>query len=146
MIPRAYLGSVARVVGFLIVPFVGAFPSWLAPVHATVMFITDNQRPYVAEVVAQFKAAGFRAEADLRNEKIGLKIREAEKAKVPFMFVVGDREVQSGTLAIRGRSGANLGSMTVAGARDLLPAALKPEGQQHSVTQQKVAYRPTTTR
>jgi threonyl-tRNA synthetase len=99
------------------------------------MSITDNQRPYVAEVVSQLRAAGFRAEADLRNEKIGLKIREAEKAKVPFMFVVGEREVQSGTLAIRGRSGTNLGSRTVAGALDLLRADLKPTEQQHTLTQ-----------
>lgn len=135
MIHRALMGSIERFFGILIEHFGGAFPTWLAPVQATVMSITDSQRPYVAEVVAQLKAAGFRAEADLRNEKIGLKIREAEKAKVPFMFVVGDREVQSGTLAIRGRSGANLGSMTVAGALDLLRADLTPAGQQHSLTQ-----------
>jgi len=135
MIHRALMGSIERFFGILIEHFGGAFPTWLAPVQALVMSITDNQRPYVAEVVSQLKAAGFRAEADLRNEKIGLKIREAEKAKVPFMFVVGDREVQSGTLAIRGRSGANLGSMTVAGALDLLRADLKPAGQQHLLTQ-----------
>lgn len=135
MIHRALMGSIERFFGILIEHFGGAFPTWLAPVQATVMSITDNQHPYVAEVVAQLKAAGFRAEADLRNEKIGLKIREAEKAKVPFMFVVGDREVQSGTLAIRGRSGANLGSMTIAGALDLLRADLTPAGQQHSLTQ-----------
>jgi len=76
------------------------------------------------------KAAGFRVDADLRNEKIGLKIREAEKAKVPFMFVVGDREVQAGTLSVRGRSGANLGAMTVAGAIDLL----KAEGQRQALS------------
>ena len=128
MIHRALMGSIERFFGILIEHFGGAFPTWLAPVQAMVMSITDNQRAYVAEVVAQLKAAGFRAEADIRNEKIGLKIREAEKAKVPFMFVVGDREVQSGTLAIRGRSGANLGSMTVAGALDLLRADLKPVG------------------
>jgi threonyl-tRNA synthetase len=129
MIHRALMGSIERFFGILIEHFGGAFPTWLAPVQATVMSITDNQRPYVAEVVAQLKAAGFRAEADLRNEKIGLKIREAEKAKIPFMFVVGDREVQSGTLAVRGRSGANLGSMTVAGALDLLRSDIKPAGQ-----------------
>jgi threonyl-tRNA synthetase len=92
----------------------------LAPVQAVVIAITDHQHEFVTQVVAQMKAAGFRVEADLRNEKIGLKIREAEKAKVPFMFVVGDREVQAGTLSVRGRSGANLGTMTVAGALDLL--------------------------
>ncbi|MBM4126353.1 MAG: threonine--tRNA ligase [Nitrospira sp.] len=120
MIHRALMGSIERFFGILIEHYGGAFPLWLAPVQATVMNITDNQRGYVAEAVAQLKAAGFRAEADLRNEKIGFKIREAEKAKVPFMLVAGDREVQGGTLSVRGRSGANLGSMTVAGVIDLL--------------------------
>lgn len=122
MIHRALMGSIERFFGILIEHYGGAFPAWLAPVQATVMNITDNQRGYVADAVAQLKAAGFRAEADLRNEKIGFKIREAEKAKVPFMLVAGDREVQGGTLSVRGRSGANLGSMTVAGVIDLLRA------------------------
>jgi len=120
MIHRALMGSIERFFGILIEHYGGAFPAWLAPVQATVMNITDNQRGYVAEAVAQLKAAGFRAEADLRNEKIGFKIREAEKAKVPFMLVAGDREVQSGALSVRGRSGTNLGSMTVAGVISLL--------------------------
>ncbi|HSA62618.1 MAG TPA: threonine--tRNA ligase [Nitrospiraceae bacterium] len=120
MIHRALMGSVERFFGILIEHYGGAFPTWLAPVQATVMNITDNQRDYVSAVVAQLKAAGFRAEADLRNEKIGFKIREAEKSKVPFMLVAGDREVQGGTLSVRGRSGSNLGSMTVAGVLDLL--------------------------
>jgi threonyl-tRNA synthetase len=88
------------------------------------MNITDAQQDYVAAVVAQLRTAGFRAEADLRNEKIGFKIREAEKAKVPFMLVAGDREVQGGTVSVRGRSGSNLGSMTVAGVMDLLRAEI----------------------
>jgi len=120
MIHRALMGSIERFFGILIEHYGGAFPTWLAPVQATVMNITDNQRDYVAAIVAQLKAAGFRAEADLRNEKIGFKIREAEKAKVPFMLVAGDREVQGGTLSVRGRSGSNLGSMTVAAVLDLL--------------------------
>ena len=115
MIHRALMGSIERFFGILIEHFGGAFPTWLAPVQAAVLSITDNQRDYVAGVVAQLKAAGFRAEADLRNEKIGFKIREAEKAKVPFMLVAGDREVQSGTVSVRGRSGINLGSMSVSG-------------------------------
>jgi len=120
MIHRALMGSIERFFGILIEHYGGAFPTWLAPVQAMVMNITDNQRDYVAAVVAQLKAAGFRAEADLRNEKIGFKIREAEKAKVPFMLVTGDREVQGGTVSVRGRSGSNLGNMTVAGVLDLL--------------------------
>jgi threonyl-tRNA synthetase len=120
MIHRALLGSIERFFGILIEHYGGAFPVWLAPVQAVVMAITDKQRDYVATVVEDMKASGFRVEADLRNEKIGFKIREAEKAKTPFMFVAGDREVQNNTLSVRGRSGANLGSMTVAGAVDLL--------------------------
>jgi len=115
MIHRALMGSIERFFGILIEHFGGAFPTWLAPVQAAVLSITDNQRDYVAGVVAQLKAAGFRAEADLRNEKIGFKIREAEKAKVPFMLVAGDREVQGGTVSVRGRSGNNLGAMSVSG-------------------------------
>ncbi|MBD0315181.1 MAG: threonine--tRNA ligase [Nitrospiraceae bacterium] len=122
MIHRALMGSIERFFGILIEHYGGAFPTWLAPVQVMVMNITDHQRDYVAAVVAQLKTAGFRAEADLRNEKIGLKIREAEKSKIPFMLVAGDREVQGGTVSVRGRSGSNLGSMTVAALLDLLRA------------------------
>ena len=122
MIHRALMGSIERFFGILIEHYGGAFPVWLAPVQATVMNITDNQRDYAAAVTAQLRNAGFRADADIRNEKIGFKIREAEKAKVPFMLVAGDREVQGGTVSIRGRSGSNLGSKTIAEALDLLRA------------------------
>ena len=125
MIHRALMGSIERFFGILIEHYGGAFPAWLAPVQAVVIAITDHQREFVTHIVAQLKAAGFRVEADLRNEKIGLKIREAEKAKVPFMFVVGDREVQAGTVSVRGRSGANLGTMTVAAVADLLKAEVQ---------------------
>lgn len=122
MIHRALMGSIERFFGILIEHYGGAFPTWLAPVQAVVMNITDHQQDYVAAVVAQLKAAGFRAEADLRNEKIGFKIRESEKAKVPFMLVAGNREMQDGTLSVRGRSGSNLGNKTVAEVLDLLQA------------------------
>ncbi|MCP9441688.1 MAG: threonine--tRNA ligase [Nitrospira sp.] len=122
MIHRALLGSIERFFGILIEHYGGAFPTWLAPVQATVMNITDHQREYAVTVAAELKTAGFRVEADLRNEKIGLKIREAEKAKVPFMLVAGNREVQGKTVSVRGRSGANLGNMTVSGVIDLLRA------------------------
>ena len=120
MIHRALMGSIERFFGILIEHYGGSFPAWLAPVQVTVMNITDSQRDYVASVAAKLRTAGFRAEADLRNEKIGFKIREAEKAKVPFMLVAGGREVQDETVSVRGRSGANLGNMTVAGFTDLL--------------------------
>jgi threonyl-tRNA synthetase len=126
MIHRALMGSIERFFGILIEHYGGAFPTWLAPVQAVVMNITDHQQDYVAAVVAQLRAAGFRADADLRNEKIGFKIREAEKAKVPFMLVAGNREVQEGTLSVRGRSGSNLGSMTVAAVVDLLRTETTP--------------------
>jgi threonyl-tRNA synthetase len=129
MIHRALMGSIERFFGILIEHFGGAFPTWLAPVQATVLSITDNQRDYVAGIVAQLKAAGFRAEADLRNEKIGFKIREAEKAKVPFMLVAGDREVQSGTVSVRGRSGSNLGSMSISGFIEHLTQEIKRQTQ-----------------
>lgn len=132
MIHRALMGSIERFFGILVEHYGGSFPTWLAPVQAVVIAITDNQRDYVTSVVSQLKAAGFRAEADLRNEKIGFKIREAEKAKIPFMLVAGDREVQSGTLSVRGRSGANLGSMTGAAVIEMLRndiARMQPELQ-----------------
>jgi len=120
MIHRALMGSIERFFGILIEHYGGSFPPWLAPVQATVMNITDNQRDYADSVATTLKTSGFRVETDLRNEKIGFKIREAEKAKVPFMLVAGGREVQDGTVSVRGRSGTNLGSMTVARFTDLL--------------------------
>jgi len=122
MIHRALMGSIERFFGILLEHYAGAFPTWLAPVQAIVLCITDKQRDYAESVTAQLKTAGYRAEADLRNEKIGFKIREAEKAKIPFMLVVGDREMQAGTVSVRGRSGANLGSLSVPAAIDLIRA------------------------
>jgi threonyl-tRNA synthetase len=120
MIHRALMGSIERFFGILIEHYAGAFPVWLAPVQAIVLSITDKHREYAVGVLNQVKAAGYRAEADLRNEKVGFKIREAEKAKIPYMLVVGDRETQSGTVSVRGRAGSNLGSMSVAAVLDLL--------------------------
>ncbi len=120
MIHRALMGSIERFFGILVEHYAGAFPTWLAPVQAIVLSITDKQQAYAETVTAQLRAAGFRAEADLRNEKIGFKIREAEKAKIPFMLVVGDREMQGGSVSVRGRSKADLGSMPVPAAIDLV--------------------------
>lgn len=120
MIHRALMGSIERFFGILIEHYAGAFPTWLAPVQAVVLSITDKQRAYAESVRAELRAAGFRAEADLRNEKIGFKIREAEKAKIPYMLVVGDREVQSGTVSVRGRNKTDLGSLTVPAVIELL--------------------------
>ncbi len=124
MIHRALMGSIERFFGILLEHYAGAFPTWLAPVQAKALCITEKQRTYAETVVEQLKAAGCRAEADLRNEKIGFKIREAEKAKIPYMLVIGDREVEQGTVSVRGRSGANLGSMAVPAVIDLIRADL----------------------
>jgi threonyl-tRNA synthetase len=120
MIHRALLGSIERFFGILIEHYAGAFPTWLAPVQARILPITDKQRDYADMILARLRSAGARAEVDGRNEKIGFKIREAEKAKIPYMLVVGDREMESGTVSVRGRSGSNLGAMPVEGMVDLL--------------------------
>jgi threonyl-tRNA synthetase len=120
MIHRALMGSIERFIGILIEHFAGAFPLWLAPVQAVVLTITDKQQEFAAGVVTALKGQGFRVEHDFRNEKIGFKIREAEKAKVPYMLVIGDKEVQSNTVSVRGRSGTNFGTMPVAGLLDMM--------------------------
>ena len=113
MIHRALMGSIERFFGILLEHYGGAFPTWLAPVQAEVLPISDKQREYSASIVDKLRQAGCRAESDLRNEKIGLKIREAEKAKVPYMLVVGDRELQNDSVSVRQRNGKNLGAMSV---------------------------------
>jgi threonyl-tRNA synthetase len=113
MIHRALMGSIERFFGILIEHHAGAFPTWLAPVQAVVIAITDKHAAYAKEVAHRLAEAGYRVEADLRSEKMGLKIREAERAKVPYMLVAGDREVQDGTLSVRTRGGANAGTMTI---------------------------------
>ncbi len=122
MIHRALMGSIERFFGILVEHYAGAFPTWLAPVQAKVLCITDKQRTYAESVVGQLKASGVRAEADLRNEKVGFKIREAEKGKIPYMLVIGDREVEAGTVSVRGRSGANHGSLSVQTFIDMIRA------------------------
>ncbi len=129
MIHRALLGSIERFFGILIEHYAGVFPPWLAPVQAKVLCITDRQKEYAQALVDQLAQAGLRAEADLRNEKVGFKIREAEKAKVPFMLVVGDREMQAGTVSVRGRSGVDHGKLAVDAVIELIKAAAEPAGQ-----------------
>jgi threonyl-tRNA synthetase len=113
MIHRAILGSIERFFGILIEHYAGAFPLWLAPVQARVMTITDRQRDYANQVGDQMLAAGLRVETDLRNEKISYKIREAQTEKIPYMLVIGDREVAAGKVAVRWRAGKDLGPMPV---------------------------------
>jgi threonyl-tRNA synthetase len=120
MLHRAIVGSMERFIGILIENHAGAFPAWLAPVQAVVMNITDAQGDYVAGVVGELSKQGVRAEADLRNEKIGYKIREHTLQKVPYLLVVGDREKENGQVAVRARTGEDLGSMGVAAFVDRL--------------------------
>ena len=109
MIHRALLGSMERFMGVLIEHFAGAFPVWLAPVQALVIPIADRHVPYAQEVAARLKEAGLRAEADERAERMNAKIRDAQNQKVPYMLVVGDKEVEAGAVALRLRSGENPG-------------------------------------
>jgi threonyl-tRNA synthetase len=111
MLHRAVLGSFERFIGILIEHYEGAFPAWLAPTQAVVLNITDNQSEYARNVEDTLKNNGFRVVSDLRNEKIGFKIREHTIRKVPYLLVVGDKEVESQTVAVRARRGEDLGSM-----------------------------------
>ncbi|WP_039044727.1 threonine--tRNA ligase [Plesiomonas shigelloides] len=113
MIHRAILGSLERFIGILTEEYAGYFPSWLAPVQAVVMNITDNQAEYVRELTEKLHSAGLRVKSDLRNEKIGFKIREHTLRRVPYMLVCGDKEVEGGKVAVRTRRGKDLGSMNV---------------------------------
>ena len=111
MIHRVVFGSIERFIGIITEHFAGAFPVWLSPVQVKVMPITDRTSDYAKDVAAKLSAAGVRVETDLRNEKIGYKIREAQMQKAPYMLVIGDREAESGAVAVRTRSGEDLGAM-----------------------------------
>ena len=113
MIHRAILGSLERFIGILIEHHAGRFPAWLAPVQAIALSITEKHADYAAEVAETLKNQGFRAESDLRNEKIGLKIREHTLQRIPYLLVVGEREMENRTVAVRTRSGEDLGAMSL---------------------------------
>ncbi len=113
MIHRVVFGSIERFIGIITEQFAGAFPTWLAPVQVKLLSITDRASARVQELAAQLDALGYRVETDLRNEKIGYKIREAQLQKIPYMLVLGDKEVESGTMAVRSRKEGDLGVMTV---------------------------------
>ena len=113
MLHRAILGSIERFIGILIEHYAGAMPVWLAPVQVVVMGITDRQAEYIGRVTKSLVDKGFRAELDLRNEKIGFKIREHTLQRVPYLLVTGDREMGSGEVAVRTRGGEDLGSMSL---------------------------------
>lgn len=113
MIHRAILGSIERFIGIITEEYAGFFPAWLAPTQAVVMNITDSQADYVQQVVKTLSDAGLRVKADLRNEKVGFKIREHTLRRVPYMLVCGDKEIAEGKIAVRTRKGADLGTFKV---------------------------------
>ncbi|MBQ7896098.1 MAG: threonine--tRNA ligase, partial [Oscillospiraceae bacterium] len=113
MIHRVVFGSIERFIGVITEHFGGAFPTWLAPVQVKVMPITDRTADYAIALADKLNGLGMRAETDLRNEKIGYKIREAQMQKLPYMLVVGDKEAENGTVSVRTRGGVDLGAMPV---------------------------------
>lgn len=125
MIHRAILGSLDRFIGIVIEHYAGALPAWLAPVQAVILTITDAQADYAQTVASELKKNGFRVELDLRNEKIGLKIREHTLQKVPYLLVVGNKEVENRQLAVRTRGGEDLGAMPIATFVEKLQAEVK---------------------
>jgi threonyl-tRNA synthetase len=129
MLHRAVLGSFERFIGILIEHYEGAFPLWLAPRQAVVVNITDKQAGYASEVAQGLRAAGFRVEADLRNEKVGFKIRELEMAKVPYVVVVGDKEMASGSVSVRARHGRDLGSLSLQDLMQTLSEEVSRKGR-----------------
>jgi len=127
MLHRAIVGSMERFIGILIEHHAGNFPTWLAPVQAVVLNITDAQADYARQVAAGLNEAGFRVHADLRNEKIGYKIREHTLQKVPWLLVIGDREKEKGAISVRTRSGEDLGSMPLQAFIERLRADSGPQ-------------------
>ena len=113
MVHRAILGSLERFIGILIENYAGKLPVWLSPVQVAVMNITDAQADRVRAVQQALQAAGLRAIADLRNEKIGFKIREQTLQRIPYQLIIGDRELQTGQVAVRTRSGDDLGAAPI---------------------------------
>jgi threonyl-tRNA synthetase len=126
MIHRALLGSLERFMGVLIEHYAGAFPLWLAPVQAIVLPIADRHAAYAEQVRERLQQEGFRAKVDGRNEKTGYKIREAQLQKIPYMLIVGDREVESGSVSVRSRDEGDLGSRPVEEFIGLAREALAP--------------------
>ncbi len=129
MLHRAVLGSFERFIGILIENYAGRFPAWLAPVQAVVMNITDGQADYCRQAADFLKNQGFRVEMDLRNEKVGFKIREHTLQRVPYLLVAGDREAGSNTLAVRTRSGKDLGEMPLEGFASKLAEEVASRGR-----------------
>ena len=131
MLHRALLGSFERFIGILIEHYEGKFPPWLAPVQCVLLTITDKQAKYAVEVEDTLKKQGFRVESDLRNEKIGLKIREHTLQRIPYLLVAGERETQTNTIAVRTRDGRDLGAMPVEQFAQRLADEVQQRGDCH---------------
>ena len=125
MVHRVILGAIERFIGVLIEHYAGNFPLWLSPVQGIILTVTDNQVPYAREVFSSLREAGIRVQNDFRNEKLGFKIREAQLQRVPFMFVIGDKEVETQTVTPRYRDGSNLPAMRVSELADYIQTEVK---------------------
>ena len=123
MIHRVAFGSIERFIGNLIEHFAGAFPAWLAPTHVKILPVSERHLDYALELKDAYAKAGIRVEADTRNEKLGYKIRQAQLEKVPYMLIVGDKEIETNTVSVRSRKKGDIGSM----AADEFIAMLKKE-------------------
>jgi len=127
MLHRVILGSIERFMGVLIEHFAGAFPVWLAPVQARVLTVTDAHNGHAEKVLRFLQEKGIRAEADVRNEKLGYKVREAQLERIPYMLIVGDKEVEADGVNVRVRGGADVGFVPLSGAAQLIiDAAREP--------------------
>ena len=129
MLHRAILGSFERFIGILIEHYAGVMPVWLSPIQVVIMNITDNQRDYCLKIEKTLKNKGFRVTSDLRNEKIGFKIREHTIQKTPYMIVVGDKEIETGTIAVRTFSGEDIGAQTIEVFCERLESDVKLRGR-----------------
>jgi len=129
MLHRAIVGSFERFIGILIEQYAGAMPTWLAPTQVVICNITDSQSETVQKIAKKLEKDGFRANADLRNEKIGFKIREHTIQRIPYLLVIGDKEVENGTVAVRTREGVDLGVMPLAEFSELLSGDIALKGQ-----------------
>jgi threonyl-tRNA synthetase len=129
MLHRAIVGSFERFIGILIEQYAGAMPVWLAPAQVVICNITDSQAETVQKIAKNLEKDGFRAQADLRNEKIGFKIREHTIQRIPYLLVVGDKEVENGTVAVRTREGEDLGVMPLAEFSELLRGKIALKGR-----------------
>ena len=129
MLHRAILGSFERFVGILIEHYAGRFPAWLAPLQVVVMGITDRNAEACQAVCEQLSSKGYRAEVDLRNEKIGFKVREHTLQRVPYLIIIGDKEQQNNQVAVRTRQGEDLGSMSFDDFIKILNEAISKRGR-----------------